>query len=120
VLGFSTGVLDEAWMSRIGRAYGEGLRPVARVESETFHARFEPVLASGLDQRKAMEPAASLAGLVDRSAREHAGVPVKWLGDGVMVHFGEPAGAVRPALGMVREFPRLASRRRILGWRPGR
>jgi adenylate cyclase len=182
-LGLSTGVLDEAWMSRVGRAYGEGLRRVARVESETFHARFEPVLASGLDQREAIELASQLAGdfvplvdrallavfrrqqelawtehlvehvetaleevgaldqpgrvpamcfldvagytrlteeqgdqaaaelaaslavLVDRSAREHGGVPVKWLGDGVMVHFREPTGAVRAALGMVDELP---------------
>src|SRR4029450_8117320 len=53
----------------------------------------------------AAEPAAPLAVLVDRSAREHGGVPVKWLGDGVMVHYREPAGAVLAALGMVEEFP---------------
>src|SRR6266508_4540970 len=39
----------------------------------------------------AAELAATLAVLVDRSSREHGGVPVKWLGDGVMVHFREPA-----------------------------
>jgi adenylate cyclase len=49
--------------------------------------------------------AATLAVLVERSSRTHAGVPVKWLGDGVMVHFREPAGAVLAALGMVEEFP---------------
>jgi class 3 adenylate cyclase len=49
--------------------------------------------------------AASLAVLVGRSARAHGGVPVKWLGDGVMVHYGEPAGAVRSALGMVAQLP---------------
>jgi adenylate cyclase len=32
-------------------------------------------------------------------------VPVKWLGDGVMVHYREPAGAVLAALGMVEELP---------------
>ena len=32
-------------------------------------------------------------------------MPVKWLGDGVMVHFREPAGAVLAALGMVEELP---------------
>ncbi|MGH9005203.1 MAG: hypothetical protein ACRDYV_18940, partial [Acidimicrobiia bacterium] len=31
--------------------------------------------------------AETLALLVDRSSREHDGVPVKWLGDGVMVYF---------------------------------
>jgi class 3 adenylate cyclase len=32
-------------------------------------------------------------------------VPVKWLGDGVMVHFQEPAGAVRSALELVEQLP---------------
>ncbi|HET6752017.1 MAG TPA: adenylate/guanylate cyclase domain-containing protein [Actinomycetes bacterium] len=49
--------------------------------------------------------AEALAVLVGRSAREHGGVPVKWLGDGVMVHFREPAGAVRSALGLVAQLP---------------
>jgi adenylate cyclase len=49
--------------------------------------------------------AEALAVLVGRSARAQGGVPVKWLGDGVMVHFREPAGAVLAALGLVEEFP---------------
>jgi adenylate cyclase len=49
--------------------------------------------------------AETLAVLVNRSAREHGGVPVKWLGDGVMVQFREPAGAVLAALGMVEQLP---------------
>jgi adenylate cyclase len=49
--------------------------------------------------------AETLALLVARSAREHGGVPVKWLGDGVMVWFREPAGAVRSALELVEEIP---------------
>ena len=49
--------------------------------------------------------AESLAVLVDRSAQEHGGDPVKWLGDGVMLHFREPAGAVAAALAMVRRVP---------------
>jgi adenylate cyclase len=49
----------------------------------------------------AADLAAALALLVDRSAREHGGRPVKWLGDGVMVYFREPAGAVLAALEMV-------------------
>jgi adenylate cyclase len=53
----------------------------------------------------AAELAGSLAVLVDRSSREHGGVPVKWLGDGVMVHFRDPAGAVLSALQMVEQFP---------------
>ena len=53
----------------------------------------------------ASELAGSLAVLVERSSREHGGVPVKWLGDGVMVHFRDPAGAVLAPLGMVEQFP---------------
>jgi adenylate cyclase len=53
----------------------------------------------------AAELAEALAILVNRSSREHGGVPVKWLGDGVMVHFGEPARAVLAALGMVEQLP---------------
>jgi adenylate cyclase len=49
--------------------------------------------------------AEELATLVNRSAREHGGVPVKWLGDGVMSWFREPAGAVLAALGMVEQLP---------------
>jgi adenylate cyclase len=53
----------------------------------------------------AAELAATLAVLVDRSSRQHGGVPVKWLGDGVMVHFQEPAGAVLAALRLVDQLP---------------
>jgi adenylate cyclase len=51
----------------------------------------------------AAELAETLAVLVGRSSREHGGVPVKWLGDGVMVHYREPAGAVLAALQMVEQ-----------------
>jgi class 3 adenylate cyclase len=183
-LGLATGILDQPWMTRVGRGYAEGMRLIAGVEKDVWQARFmAPLLASGADQRTAMEQAAqlaieflplvdpallaifrrqqelawtedlveriedeleragvlgrpgrvpamcfldlvgytrlteergdqaaaelaeTLAVLVDRSSREHGGVPVKWLGDGVMVHFREPAGAVLAALGMVEEFP---------------
>jgi adenylate cyclase len=53
----------------------------------------------------AAELAGRLAVLVGRSSHEHGGVPVKWLGDGVMVHFRDPAGAVLAALQMVEEVP---------------
>jgi adenylate cyclase len=53
----------------------------------------------------AAELAATLAVLVDRSSREHGGVPVKWLGDGVMVHYPEPGGAVLSALRLVEQLP---------------
>jgi len=49
----------------------------------------------------AAELAARLSDLVRRSAREHRGTPVKWLGDGVMFYFREPADAVLAAVEMV-------------------
>ena len=183
-LGLSRGILDQVWLTRLGRAYAEGLRLAANVEHEAYRARFTgPARTSGADQRTVMELAsqlataflplvdralmgiyrrqqevvwtedlvediehelesagvlgrpgrvpamsfldlvgytrlteeqgdqaaaelaASLAVLVDRSSREHGGVPVKWLGDGVMVHFQEPAGAVLSALQMVQQLP---------------
>jgi adenylate cyclase len=183
-LGHSTNTMDQAWMTRVGRAFAEGLRMAAKAENEAYHARFEmPMLAAGLDQRDTIElasrmggdfnplvdrallamyrrqqelawtehlvehvetaleqtgvlgrservpamcfldlvgytrlteeqgdqAAAELAGmlavLVDRSSRDHGGVPVKWLGDGVMFHFWDPAGAALAALGMAEELP---------------
>jgi adenylate cyclase len=180
----ATGVMDRPWMTRVGRGYAEGMRLIARVESEAYHPRFElPALASGADQGTAMElaarlgsdvaplvdralmaiyrrqqelawtehlvedieialeqagvlvrpervpaicfldlvgytrlteergdqaaaeAAAALAVVVNRSSREHGGVPVKWLGDGVMVHFRDPVGAVLAALEMVDQLP---------------
>jgi adenylate cyclase len=49
--------------------------------------------------------AEALAALVYRSARQHAGVPVKWLGDGVMIHYRDPAAAVQSALELVAQLP---------------
>ena len=49
----------------------------------------------------AAELAERLARLVRRSAQEHRGTPVKWLGDGVMFYFREPADAVLAAVELV-------------------
>ena len=49
----------------------------------------------------AADVAATLATLVRRSSLEHGGEPVKWLGDGVMFYFPEPAPSVLAALEMV-------------------
>jgi hypothetical protein len=40
-LGVSTGILDRLWLARVGRAYAEGLRLAAQVETEAYQARFE-------------------------------------------------------------------------------
>ena len=42
-----------------------------------------------------------LARMVQRTSSQHGGKPVKWLGDGVMFHFPDPARGVIAALDMV-------------------
>jgi adenylate cyclase len=49
----------------------------------------------------AADLASRLATLVRRCSREHGGQPVKWLGDGVMFYFPDPASSVQAALEMV-------------------
>ncbi|HEX2421879.1 MAG TPA: adenylate cyclase regulatory domain-containing protein [Actinomycetota bacterium] len=53
----------------------------------------------------AAEMAAVLGGLVQRSANDQRGRPVKWLGDGVMLYFAEPDGAVISALELAERVP---------------
>jgi adenylate cyclase len=54
----------------------------------------------------AADLAARLARLVRQCSQEHGGTPVKWLGDGVMFYFREPAAAVLAALEMVETVGR--------------
>jgi hypothetical protein len=68
----------------------------------------------------AADLAARLARLVRRSALEHGGTPVKWLGDGAMFYFREPADAVLAALEMTSWSSATASPRRISGSTQGR
>lgn len=53
----------------------------------------------------AAEMAATLGQFVQRGAHRHGGRPVKWLGDGVMIHFKDPGSAVISALEMVEGLP---------------
>lgn len=63
-----------------------------------------------LAEERGDEAAADLAGrlarMVERSSRQHGGRPVKWLGDGVMLHFPEPGEGVVAALEMVEAVGR--------------
>jgi adenylate cyclase len=58
-----------------------------------------------LTQERGDEAAAALAGdlarLVQRTSASFGGRPVKWLGDGVMLHFRDPGSGVRAALAMI-------------------
>jgi adenylate cyclase len=55
--------------------------------------------------RAAAELAAELGAMVQRTSHGHGGRPVKWLGDGVMFYFRDPAPAVTAALEMVARAP---------------
>lgn len=49
--------------------------------------------------------AARLSDIVQQTPRRHRGQVVKWVGDGVMIRFRDPAGAVLSALDIVRDVP---------------
>jgi adenylate cyclase len=49
--------------------------------------------------------ATELGGMVDSIAAGWRGRPIKWLGDGVMVHFRDPSDAVGATLAMVERAP---------------
>jgi class 3 adenylate cyclase len=55
--------------------------------------------------RFAADAAAQLASLVKDISRRHGGSPIRWLGDGGMYHFRDPARAVEAGLDMVEQSP---------------
>jgi adenylate cyclase len=63
-------------------------------------------LAEERGDEVAAELAAGLAGVVQEAARTHGGEAVKWLGDGVMFHFNDPARAVLGGLELIEETER--------------
>jgi adenylate cyclase len=52
----------------------------------------------------AAQLAEELGGVVRQAAVHHGGRPVKWLGDGVMLHFPNPGSGVVAALDMVERI----------------
>jgi adenylate cyclase len=97
-----------AWTSNIIEGFERTL------EAAGIHSRLERLPAicflditgyTRLTQERGDDAAADLATtvarLVQRSSVQHGGKPIKWLGDGVMFHFPEPARGVRCALEMV-------------------
>ena len=57
----------------------------------------------------AAELATRLATIVQEAARAHGGRPVKWLGDGVMLHFADPGGAVLGSLDLIERTEAVVS-----------
>jgi adenylate cyclase len=63
-------------------------------------------LAEERGDEAAAEVAANLASVVQETAQEHGGRAVKWLGDGVMFHFTDPAAAILSGLELVERTER--------------
>jgi adenylate cyclase len=66
-------------------------------------------LAEEQGDEAAAELAADLASVAQESSRTHGGRPVKWLGDGVMFHFSDPAAAIRSSLELVEQTEKALS-----------
>jgi adenylate cyclase len=66
-------------------------------------------LADERGDEAAAEVASDLATVVRDTATTHGGRPVKWLGDGVMFHFDDPAGAIRSGIELVENTERATS-----------
>jgi adenylate cyclase len=60
-------------------------------------------LAEERGDEAAAEIATCLADIVYRASSAHGGRPVKWLGDGVMFHFSDPANAIVSGLELVEQ-----------------
>ena len=72
-LSLQTGVLDEAWLVRIGRGYSEALRRLTQAENEVYHFRFEaPLLERGMAQAEAMQQASAMAPQADAGSHGDA------------------------------------------------
>jgi adenylate cyclase len=98
--------LTEGWMEErdIGTAPPKQLPAIAFLDLTGYTA-----LAEEQGDQAAAEVASDLASVVQDTSRGHGGRPVKWLGDGVMFHFNDSAGAIRGGLELVEETERAIS-----------
>ncbi len=94
---FSTDA-TEAYLERLGIAPTRERTPpaIAFLDLTGYTA-----LTEERGDEAAAELAGALAAVVHETARAHGGEAVKWLGDGVMFHFPDPAEAVAAALDLV-------------------
>ena len=96
----------EAWLEERGIAPRPPRQPPAIAFLDlTGYTR----LAEEQGDLAAAEVASSLATVVQSTAQAHGGKPVKWLGDGVMFHYDDPAEAVVSGLELVEETERAIS-----------
>jgi class 3 adenylate cyclase len=105
VLGYLVGIM-EGFMEERGIRPAHPRQPpaIAFLDLTGYTA-----LAEAEGDEAAAELAASLASVVQEAAQAHRGRPVKWLGDGVMFHFSDPASAVLSGLELVEQTERETS-----------
>jgi adenylate cyclase len=85
-------------------AHPRQLPAIAFLDLEGYTA-----LAEERGDEAAAEIATGLASIVQEAAQTHGGRPVKWLGDGVMFHFSDPANAILSGLELVERTARTIS-----------
>jgi adenylate cyclase len=92
--------LTEGFMEERGIAPSQPRKPpaIAFLDLAGYTA-----LAEERGDQAAAELAADLAAVVRDAAEAHGGRPVKWLGDGVMFHFSDPASAIRSGLDLLEQ-----------------
>lgn len=101
--GWTAGLVEgiERALEEIGARAGPARPPAFAFVDLTGYTR----LTDEQGDAAGAELAGRMSAMVERIVAGHAGTPVKWLGDGVMVHFPEAAPAVRATLQMVEEAP---------------
>jgi len=98
----------QAWATNIIGGFEQALTDAGLLKPESHPPAICFLDITGytrLTGERGDEAAADLAEvlgrLVSRTANEHGGRPIKWLGDGVMLHFRDPGPGVLAALDMV-------------------
>src|SRR5204862_5902198 len=101
ILAIHRGQQSHVWMSRLVEWAEQALEqaglaePVTRPPAMCFlDLTGFTHLTDEQGDEAAARTALTLSTLVQRTAHERRGRVVKWLGDGVMLHFGEPADAI--------------------------
>ena len=107
------GQQGHAWMSNIFEGFEALLERIGlheRMVRPPAICFFDVTGYSRLTEERGDAEAAELAGrvarVVQRTSADHAGKPIKWLGDGVMLHFPNAGSAVLASLDMIEAVAR--------------
>jgi len=101
--GWTEGIVEG--IERVIEASGSYRRPARPPAFVFIDLAGYTSITEELGDAAAARLARDMSSMVERIVTEHAGTPVKWLGDGVMVHFRHAGPAVRATLEMVAAAP---------------